>query len=119
MHQFNKILKVGLYFFGLLGLFELIHFSVVMRQFKFITVTYATFNNLPWNILSSLLILAPKLIIGLILLIKRKITVKILCIMIISQHIKDVFKSTKKTKRITLLFPTVFNGCQIIRSMNQ
>jgi hypothetical protein len=103
MHQFNKILKIGLYFFGLLGLFELIHFSVVMRQFKFITITYATFNKLPWNILSSLLTLAPKLITGLILLIKRKITAKLLFMSIISPHIKDVVKSTKDEANISFI----------------
>ena len=96
MAQFNKSIRIGQYLFGLMGIFELIQFSVVMRKFHFVTVCYFILNRFPWLVINIPLTLIPKLVTGSIAIIQRNISLKDLILSIILPHVKATIKHSGK-----------------------
>lgn len=88
MLQFNKCIKIGQYLFGLLGLFELVQFSTIMRQLHFVSVSYLVLNRMIWHTLNVSVTLAPKLITGVVALSSRSISLGDLLRSIILPHVQ-------------------------------
>lgn len=103
MQQFNKLLKIGQYAFGLLGVFELIHFSTVMRQFHFVTIAYFMLNRLPWLIINIPATLAPKLITGLISVFRGDIPGGTLVRSIVFPHVKATIKHAESNAKENII----------------
>ncbi|WP_141676955.1 MULTISPECIES: hypothetical protein [unclassified Aliivibrio] len=76
MPQFNKIIKLSQYVFGLLSLFELVQFSKVMQQLNYASRVYYMTNKLPYVVATFPMLLVPKLISGSMSLVRNEITSK-------------------------------------------
>jgi hypothetical protein len=74
MAQFNKIIKLSQYVFGLIAIFELVQFSQVMRHLNFASRVYYITNKVPYYLGIFPMLLIPKLIAGSIALLKNEIT---------------------------------------------
>lgn len=76
IHQLNKMFKIAQYLLGLLGIFEIVHFSAVMNQFGFVAKSYYFLNRLPWLILNTPIRLIPKLLSAAVSVAQGKIETK-------------------------------------------
>ena len=74
MAQFNKVIKLSQYVFGLIAIFELVQFSQVMRHLNFASRVYYITNKIPYYLGIFPMLLIPKLISGSVSLIKKEIT---------------------------------------------
>lgn len=75
MQQFNKLVNLCLYLTGLLGVFELIQFSTVVRQWHVVSTVYFVLNKLPWALLNIPITIVPKLATGLVSVLRRDIRI--------------------------------------------
>lgn len=87
MAQFNKVVEIGQYFTGLLGIFEFIQFSSVIKQFRFVSIGYFIFNRLPWLVINMLITLVPKLLTGIVSVLRRSISARDFFKSIIYPHV--------------------------------
>lgn len=90
--QFNKLLKVGQYTFGLLALFELVQFSVIMSQLRFVSASYVMMNRLPWALVSNTLTLIPKILIGILAVARGRTSASVVLGSTVNTHYKDAIK---------------------------
>jgi hypothetical protein len=107
MFQFNKLMKLGQYLFGLMSIFELIQFSTMMRQIHVVSVMYFMLNRLPWALLNIPVTLVPKLLTGVVSVLRREIPLRDLLNAILLPHVQTTVKRVRgstEEMRIAKLF---------------
>lgn len=75
MLQLNKLINLCQYLTGLLGIFELVQLSTVVRQWQIVSTAYFVLNKLPWALINIPITIVPKLATGLIAVFRGEVSI--------------------------------------------